>query len=315
MQKEIRAIEICGISYQKKLNIMRCFLGGKEISRNEVAEKCSLSEATAGKVATALCEQGILRIEKRPVGRGRRTEFFAPTEKLCGLVITVREESLSANLLDLCENVIIDVCRKQSLSISSEGVANDFCAELFSIIERMSENIFFKVGILFDEGISPKVREKFKATICRYFDVDVTLEYKSAKLSALCRLYPSEVLLVVGVNESLSLSLVCANRVLPKRKTRSVYTHSNDPNRLVEEISALVCPMFDAVFPDRILIESHTFLADRALRDALCERIAKATGIPKEELPIIESNANVDHAECEVLELLREKICIRLLGS
>ena len=51
------------------------------------------------------------------------------------------------------------------------------------------------------------------------------------------------------------------------------------------------------------------------LVDKLGVLIAKATGIPKEELPIIESNANVDHAECEALELLREKICIRLLGS
>lgn len=314
MIKDLYAIELSGISYQNKLNIMRCLLGEKPISRKEVAEICSLSEVTVGKVSSALCEKGLLKSEKHPVGRGRHTDFFSPSDFVYALIISVGEENISAVLFDLSGNAAFEFSRALNQAISYEASADGFCRELSSLVSDIKKSRFIKTAVLFREGISSRTRETFKATALRHFDLGALLDHEEARARALCRPSPNGVVLAVSVRERLSVSIVCGNKILPKSDTQAIRLPSSDPTLLIEQISALLCPLFCAVLPDRIIIESRTILADRSFCESLCESIAKRTNIPKEKLPLIESTHNADCAEREAIEILREQICTILAG-
>lgn len=315
MEKELFTAKLSGISYQNKLNITRALLEGDPISRKEAAQKCALSEVTVGKVSSALCERGILRAEKQPVGRGRHTYFFSPSDIVCALVITVREESLSASLFDLSANPVFEFCRTPSHALPYEVSANSFCSELSGHISQTGKKRFFKTAVLFSKGVSTKMRELFKAAALAYFEIDALLEYESAKAHALCQLYPNSVLLAIEARERVSMSIICDNRALPKSDICALRLTPNDPTQLIEQISALVCPLFEALLPDRIIIESQTLLSDRSFCASLRESISRRMRADAENIPPIESNRDADFAEREALEIIREQICISLAGE
>lgn len=315
MEKELFTAKLSKISYQNKLNIMRELLCATPTSRKEVAKKCALSEVTVGKVCSALCERGFLRAEKRPMGRGRHTDFFSPSDIVCALVISVRADSLSATLFELSEYPVFEFCRTLSSALSYEAFANDFCLELFAHISQTCKGRFFKTAIIFSSQVSTKEREIFKSAALAYFETDAQLEYESAKAHSLCKLYPNSVLLEVEVRERVTVSIICGDRVLPKGCLCAVRLPSNDPTLLIEQIADLVCPLFEAVLPDRIIIDSQTLLADRSFCASLRETLARRMRASAEDIPQIESNRNADFAEREALEFIREHICIALASD
>lgn len=314
MLNKMSAIEICGISYQKKLNILRCLLSGRSISRKEVAQACSLSEVTVGKVSSVLCEQGFLQSERLPVGSGRHTEFFTPSDILRALVLFVDEESLSATMLDLSGNTVFEMTRELSVAIPYEKEADDFCSDLSYQISYTRNNCFVRTAILFCDGTSQQTREIFVAIAQNYFYSDISLEYEIARAGSLCRLYPNRAFLIADIDEQLSISLVYGGKILPKSRN-TIYIPSNDPGELIELISSLICPIFAAVLPERIIIDSHKIFVDRGFREALCESISHKTNFQAHEIPQIENDLNPSYAELEALEMLREQICIILAGE
>ena len=308
-------IPIRGISYQNKLNIIRELLSARPSSRKDIAERCSLSEVTVGKIASALCSHGLLNSEKLPVGRGRHTDFFTPSSSICALVIKVRDKSLHATLFDLSENVIFELFRPINSSLSYEDSIASFCREISSHLTLINDIFILRTALLFESDEDAKIAQMIAEKLGTLSEVDACLEYNGARARALSRIYPDSILLVLEIEERISLSLICDGKSLPKSKLMPQQIPSNDPNHLIEQLSALLPPIFNAVFPDMIILESKKILADKCFRDTLTQRLACKMNLPAENMPPIEADRDADFSDLDALAVLRDKISLCLAND
>ena len=145
---KIPSSDIRNVSADKKKLILNAIFSSGGAFRDELADVCDISYATANKVTTRLAELGIICAEKKKSSSGRTKEVLCPSEKLAAIAIFCTDTNIRINVCTLRRAQIFSDVSSINNSLTYEETLSSFITRNFSVLSAVVNEYICGVALI-----------------------------------------------------------------------------------------------------------------------------------------------------------------------
>ena len=116
------------------------------VSRREIAERCSFSQMTAGKVVALLEEKGLVSQMRAEHSKGRHAQLVIPSPKIRYLTVNATDSEWTAYLTDFSGSIISSKCATIDPSMSYKDNFHNILRDLTYTAESHDAIVFAAIA-------------------------------------------------------------------------------------------------------------------------------------------------------------------------
>ena len=272
----ISPLDVSGINEDKKFKVIHTALTSGDITRAEIADICSLSAVTVGKIISKMLDEGLLVSEKLPLGIGPHTEILKPSPKINTLLFYLGESRLNITVCDACQNIIFERSAAIDESLPYEDNLTNILMNSYPKLEGILNGGI--CGYAAATSVNTRAFDlNMLSSAFPKIDFDIVKPYDEYVCALMEKDHPDKNIILIHIGLNIGITLICEGKKINSYSCIAEHIGTLDIGNAISHIADTVAPLLKLLRIDRIVLESDSIPVNNRFINLLKDRISERT--------------------------------------